>query len=122
MTARQRYLSGLATVAVFAAVGLAQASPAGRTELAGGIALGFLIQAPLGWWTVRSVGTPKFQAVWALGMLIRLAMMALTGLVLVPALGWLMAPTLAGLVTTLLVLLGVEVLTVMKENSGLKAR
>ena len=122
MTARQRYLSGLATVGVFAAVGLAQASPAGRTELAGGIALGFLIQAPLGWWTVRSLGTPKFQVVWALGMLIRLAMVAVTGLVLVPALGWRMAPTLAGLVTMLLVLLVVEVLTVMKENSGLKAR
>ena len=103
-------------------MGLAQASPAGRTELAGGIALGFLIQAPLGWWTVRGLGTPKFQVVWALGMLIRLAMVALTGLVLVPALGWRMAPTLAGLVTTLLVLLGVEVLTVMRENSELKAR
>ena len=122
MTAHRRYLSGLATVGVFAAVGLAQASPAGRTELAGGIALGFLIQAPLGWWTVRSLGTAKFQVVWALGMLIRLAMVAVTGLVLVPALGWRMAPTLAGLVTTILVLLGVEVLTVMRENSGLKAR
>ncbi len=122
MRARTRYLSGLVTVGVFGAVGVALASPAGRTELAGGIALGFLVQAPLGWLTVRSLGTEKFQVVWALGMVIRLAMVALTGLVLVPALGWRMAPTLAGLVTTILVLLVVEVVTVMRENSGLKAR
>lgn len=86
------------------------------------MAIGFLVQAPLGWLHVRSLGTARFQLVWGLGMLTRLATVAITGLVLVPALRWQMAPALAGLVTTILVLLLVEVLTVVRKNSGIKAR
>ena len=103
-----------------AVVGLA--SPETRLEFAAGIALGLLVQAPLGWLTVRSVGTERFQLVWLLGMMVRLAVVAIAGLVLVPALDWEMVPTLAGLVVTILVMLVVEVLTVVKENSGIKAR
>jgi hypothetical protein len=47
---------------------------------------------------------------------------ALAGLVLVPALDWQMVPILAALVVTLLVLLLVEVLTLLWDNSGIKAR
>lgn len=84
--------------------------------------LGLLVQAPLGWYTIRSVGTERFQLVWVLGMMIRLAMVALAGLVLVPALHWQLVPALAGLVVTILVLLVVEVLTVMRQHSGIKER
>lgn len=98
------------------------AAPAIRTELAGGMAIGFLVQAPLGWLHVRSLGTARFQVVWGLGMVIRLATVAVTALVLVPALRWQMAPALAGLLTTIVVLLAVEVLTVVRKNSGIKAR
>lgn len=98
------------------------AAPAIRTELAGGMAIGFLVQAPLGWLHVRSLGTARFQVVWGLGMVIRLATVAVTALVLVPTLRWQMAPALAGLLTTIVVLLAVEVLTVVRKNSRIKAR
>jgi hypothetical protein len=121
MTGRGRYLSGLAVVAAVGALVIGRVSPAVRQEVAWGIGLALVVQAPLGWLTVRSVGTGRFQMVWALGMLVRLGLVAVAGLVLVPALHWQMAPTLAGLVGTILVLLLVEVLTVMRENSGIKA-
>jgi membrane protein DedA with SNARE-associated domain len=104
------------------AVVVVLASPATRIELAAGIGLGLLVQAPLGWLTVRSVGTERFQLVWVLGMIIRLAVVALAGLILVPAVDWQMVPTLGALVVTILVLLVVEVLTVMRKNSGIEAR
>jgi hypothetical protein len=122
MTGRGRYLSGLAVVAAVGALVIGRVSPAVRQEVAWGIGLALVVQAPLGWLTVRSVGTGRFQMVWALGMLVRLGLVAVAGLVLVPALHWQMAPTLAGLVGTILVLLLVEVLTVMRENSGIEAR
>ncbi len=122
MTAWGRYVTGIAAIAVLGAVVVARVSPAARQEVAWGIGLGLLVQAPLGWLTVRSVGTGRFQTIWAAGMLVRLAVVAVAGLVLVPALGWQMVPALAGLVATILVLLVVEVLTVVRENSGIKAR
>lgn len=122
MTAGQRYLAGLALAAALGAATVGMASPAVRTELAWGVGLGLLVQAPLGWWTVRSVGTERFQIVWVLGMVVRLALVAIVGLVLVPALRWQMVPTLAGFVGAILVMLVVEVLTVLRENSGIRER
>lgn len=122
MTARGRYLAGLAAVALLGAAAVALASPQIRLQLASGIALGLLVQAPLGWLTVRSVGTERFQLVWLLGMMARLTVVAIAGLVLVPVLDWELVPTLAGLVVTILVMLVVEVLTVVKEHSGITAR
>jgi heme A synthase len=122
VSAGGRYLSGLALAAMAGAVVVVLASPATRIELAAGIGLGLLVQAPLGWLTVRSVGTERFQLVWVLGMIIRLAVVALAGLILVPAVDWQMVPTLGALVVTILVLLVVEVLTVMRKNSGIEAR
>jgi heme A synthase len=122
VSAGGRYLSGLALAAMAGAVIVVLASPATRIELAAGLGLGLLVQAPLGWLTVRSVGTERFQLVWVLGMIIRLAVVALAGLILVPAVDWQMVPTLGALVVTILVLLVVEVLTVMRKNSGIEAR
>ena len=122
MTARGRYLAGLAAVAALGAVTIAVAAPAERIELAAGIGLGLLVQAPLGWLTVRSVGTARFQAIWLLGMLVRLGVVALAGLILIPALNWQLVPALAGLVVTIVVLLVVEVVTVARNTSGVIAR
>jgi hypothetical protein len=87
-------------------------------EVVWGVLLGVLIQVPLGWLTLRSIGTERFQLIWVGGMLIRLAAVAIAGLVLVPALGWRMAPTLASLVVTLLALLLVEAVTAARKHSG----
>jgi heme A synthase len=122
VTAGGRYLAGLAAVAAAGALVTGLISPAARQEVAWGIGLALLVQAPLGWLTVRSVGTERFQVVWVAGMLVRLGLVAMAGLVLVPALGWEMVPVMAGLVGAILVLLVVEVLTVLRQNSEIKER
>ncbi|MEP7226615.1 MAG: hypothetical protein ABI785_04585 [Gemmatimonadales bacterium] len=122
MSARSRYLIGLLVVAAGGLVAVSLVSPNIRREVALGIGLGLLAQAPLGWWTVRSLGTERFQLAWALGMVIRLAVVAIAGLILVPTLRWEMLATLAALVATMLVLLVVEVVTILGKNSEIKAR
>jgi heme A synthase len=122
MTAGGRYLSGLLVVAAIGLVAVLAVPPDIRREVASGIGLGLLVQAPLGWWTVRSVGTERFRLVWVLGMVIRLVMVAVAGLILVPELRWELVATLAALVATMLVLLVVEVLAVLGKNSELRAR
>ncbi len=122
MTAGGRYLSGLLVVVAIGMVVVLAVSPDIRREVASGIGVALLVQAPLGWWTVRSVGTERFQLVWVVGMVIRLALVAIAGLVLVPELRWELVATLAALVATMLVLLVVEVAAVMGKNSEIKAR
>lgn len=122
MTPGKRYLLGLAAVG---AIGLALTwllGPGRRNEVAYGVLMGLLIQAPLGWWTIRSIGTERFQLAWVVGMLVRLIAVGITGLVLAPEYGWNAAATLAALVLTLLVLLLVEVLTAVGVQSGIKSR
>ena len=122
MSARGRYLIGMLVVAAGGMVAVSLVSPDIRREVALGIGLGLLVQAPLGWWTVRSLGSERFQLAWALGMVIRLAAVAIAGLVLVPTLRWEMLATLVALVATMLVLLVVEVVTILGKNSEIKAR
>jgi heme A synthase len=118
----KRYLLGFGLV-VGCGFGLAGvADPAIRQDMAWGILLGLLLQAPLGWWTVRTLGTDRFQLVWVVGMLTRLALVAITGLILVPAFGWRLMPVLGALVGTLLLLLLVEIVTALREQSGVKVR
>ena len=115
------YLGGLALVAALAAVVISAAPPAIRNELVGGMAVGFLVQAPLGWWHVRTLGTERFQLVWGAGMIIRVTTFAVTALILVPVFRWRLAPALASLLGTILLLLFVEVLAVMRKSSGINA-
>ena len=116
------YLAGLTLLCFVAAGTAALVWPATRTEIVWGVAIGSMVQAPLGWITVRSLGTERLQVIWALGMLIRVTLVAVTGLVLVPALQWDVVPLLGSLVLTILLLLALEVLTVMRETSGINAR
>ena len=51
------YLAGLGLATAIGSVVLAMAPPGIRNELAGGMAVGVLVQAPLGWWHVRTLGT-----------------------------------------------------------------
>jgi heme A synthase len=122
MTAGGRYLGGLLLVAAIGLLAVRAVAPDIRREVASGIGLALLVQAPLGWWTVRSIGTERFQLAWVLGMVIRLALVAVAGLVLVPELRWELVATLAALVGTMLVLLVVEVVAVLGKNFEIKAR
>lgn len=117
MTASRSYASGLLAVAVLGAI-VAALSPASlRLEIAIGVFGGMLIQAPLGWWTLRSIGSEKFQLVWLSGMAIRLVIVAFAALVLAPVYRWQSGAILLALVATLLVLLMVEAVTAVREHS-----
>jgi len=122
VSAGRRYWLGVGVIAVVTA---AIAGTLGTTSGAGvWLALGMTlaIQAPLGWWLIRAVGRGQAVGVWALGMAVRLGLVALTGLVLLPALDWPPGPGLVGLATLLLALLLLEGLVLWLEHFGSEAR
>ncbi len=121
MSPRAWYVTGLGLAAAIGAAVLSSTSAGIRSELAGGMAVGFLVQAPLGWWHVRTLGTQRFQLVWGAGMLIRLLSVGVTALILVPVFRWQLAPALAGLLGSIAILLFVEVLAVMRKSSRINA-
>ena len=88
-----------------------------RAQVAWAATVALVLQAPLGWWVVQSIGTDRFLTVWGLGLLVRLAVLALAGLAVVPLLGWNPGPTLGALVAVLVALLFVEGLTAWREFS-----
>lgn len=96
--------------------------PEQRVGVTYGVLIGLLIQAPLGWWTIRSIGSPRFQLAWVSGMLIRLIVLATAALVLAPEYGWNTAATLVSLVGTLLLLLLIEAWTAAGVQSRIKSR
>jgi heme A synthase len=104
-----RYGAGLAVIGLAVMLAGARSGPDGRQGMALGAVVGLAIQGPLGWWVVRSVGTDRFLGAWAAGFLARILLLAVMGLVVVPALGWDPAPvlvTLAGVLGGLLLLEG----------------
>lgn len=114
MTPVGRYWLGSAgVVGVAAATATIATGGEARTGLLLATALGAAIQLPLGWWLVRSLGTPHLLRAWALGMAARVGLLGVTALVLVPAFRWPAAPVLLGLAGVLFGLLLVEVTTVM---------
>ncbi len=117
MTRAGRYVAGVAAVGV-AALGLMVVVPAEwRPSMAWGLITGLLLQAPLGWWTLRSIGTDSFLMVWVLGILVRLAVVAIAAFALIPALGDEAAPMLVTMVGILVALLLVEGMVAMREPS-----
>ena len=117
MTLGRRYLAGVALVAAGGAALVALVSGADRTVVAWGAAVGLILQTPLGWWALRSVGTDRFMAVWGLGMLVRLTVVAVAALVLLPVLGRRAGPMLGAMVAVLVALLLVEGATALREHS-----
>jgi hypothetical protein len=117
VTAAKRYLLGLGAVAVIGAMLAWLLGADLRAEVGFGVLIGLVVQAPLGWWTIRSIGTERFQLVWVIGMIVRLAVVVIAGLVLAPEYGWHTVATLAALVATLLVLLLVEAVTALRQQS-----
>jgi hypothetical protein len=107
-------------VGLVGAVAAAVAPPDPRNEVGAGVLLALLVQAPLGWWTLRSIGTEKFQLVWVGGMIIRMLVVALAALVLARVYRWDAGALLLTLVVTLLALLLVEAVTAVREHSRLK--
>ncbi len=122
MTPGFRYLLGMA--AMGSAAMAAGAALPGAWRAGWWLALGItlMVQSPLGWWLVTSVGADRFFAVWVIGMLLRLAVVGVTGLVLVPRLGLLPAPTLLPLVGFLVVSLALEGIVSALQHSRASVR
>jgi hypothetical protein len=117
VTLGRRYLAGVALVGVASAVLLLVVPDGVRPAVMWGAATGLALQAPLGWWALRSLGTEHFLLSWGLGMLVRFTVVALAGLILVPALGYAAGPMLGAMVGVLVALLLVEGVTAVREHS-----
>ena len=118
MTAHRGYLLGLGAVALGTLALSLALTPADRRPMWLALVVAFTVQAPLGWWLVRVLGTERFVLVWALGLGARLALVTLWALVVVPALGLALEPALFALVAVLLALLAVEVIVVYRGRGG----
>ena len=117
MTLARRYLAGVALVAAGGVALVALVPAADRTVVGWGAVVGLILQTPLGWWALRSVGTDRFMAVWGLGMLVRLTVVMVAGLVILPVLGRRAGPMLGAMVGVLVALLLVEGVTALREHS-----
>jgi hypothetical protein len=120
VSASRSYLLGLTATAVAGLLVVVVAPASVRSEIAGGVLVGLLVQAPLGWWTLRSIGRESFQLVWIGGMLVRLVVVVLAALVLAGEFRWDPGALLLALVVTLLVLMLVETATAVREHSRSK--
>ena len=117
MTMGRRYLAAVGGVAL-GGVALAALVPAAdRDAVWWGVGVGLVLQTPLGWWAIQSVGTERFMAVWGLGMLVRLTVVLVAGLVVQPAMGARAGAMLGAMVGVLVALLAVEVITAFREHS-----
>lgn len=117
MTLPGRYAAGVTVVAVLGLVALALAPDTARAGIGWGLVVGLLLQAPLGWWTLRALGTERFLTVWGLGMLVRFGVVAVAAFALMPGPAWLAEPMLVTMVGTLIALLMVEGVVAMLEHS-----
>jgi hypothetical protein len=122
VTGARRYLAATTLLAIVAAAA-GPLVPAGwRTGwwLALGVTL--VLQGPMGWWLVASLGTERFLGIWAAGIFLRLLVVGVMGLVVVPALDLPATPVLLSLVGFLMVSLVIEGVVVALQSSRVEAR
>lgn len=117
MTLGQRYLAGVAAIAALGALLVAVVPGEMRGAVLWGVATGLVLQAPLGWLALRSIGTDHFLASWVAGMLVRLAAVGVAGLVVAPETGDAAGPMLGSMVGVLVALLLIEGYTAAREHS-----
>ena len=117
MTLGGRYSAGVAAVGAAGLLAVALAPPDVRPGIWWGLAAGLLLQAPLGWWTLRAIGTERFLTAWGLGMLVRFAVVAVAAFAVMPVSESLAATMLATMVGVLVALLLVEGAVAMREHS-----
>jgi heme A synthase len=117
VTLGRRYLAGVAAVGAVGALLVLAVPETTRREVLWGAVVGLALQAPLGWWALRSLGSDHFMLSWGLGMLVRFTVVALAGLTVVPALGYDAGPMLGTMVGVLVALLLVEGVTAARETS-----
>ena len=117
MTRGGRYLAAVGGVAAAAIALSGLVGPADRAAAWWGAGVGLLLQTPLGWWAIQSIGSERFLAICVLGMLVRLTVVMIAGLVVLPALGPRAEVMLGAMVGVLVALLAVEGVTAFREHS-----
>lgn len=118
MTAWVRYaLLALIVVAATMAVGIWMVPAADRTAVWVGLISAIVVQGPLGWWVISSIGSQRFVVTWGLSLLARLALIGLLAFVVVPAAGLSATPLLVTAVLVLAALLLVEGTVALLELS-----
>jgi hypothetical protein len=118
VTLGRRYLAGVAAVALAGVLLAAVVPQAVRAQVIWGVGTGLVLQVPLGWLALRSIGTEHFMLSWVSGMLVRLAALGVAGMVLAPVLPGSAGPMLGSMVGVLVALLLVEGYTAAREHSG----
>ena len=116
------YLIGLALVAAIMTGVVLRFSEATRPSGFGMIILGLLVQGPLGWWMIKSVGTPRFIGAWVVGMLARFGLLAVAAFLIFPMMHWTLSPGLIVLAVVLFAMLLLEGLVVWIVHSEAEAQ
>jgi hypothetical protein len=116
------YLIGLALVAAIMTGVVLRFSEATRPSGFGMIILGLLVQGPLGWWMIKSVGTPRFIGAWVVGMLARFGLLAVAAFLIFPMMHWTLSPGLIVLAVVLFAMLLLEGLVVWVVHSQAEAQ
>ncbi len=117
MTRAGRYVAGVAAVGAGGLVAMAASPSEWRGGIVWGLGAGLLLQAPLGWWTLKAIGTEQFFLVWGLGMLARFGVLAVAAFALMGTPDRLASPMLVTMVSVLVGLLLVEGVVAMGEYS-----
>ncbi len=116
------YLIGLAVTTVSAALVGVRLGPEARAGVWLACGLTLLLQGPLGWWLVRSIGRPEFMVVWIIGMLARAGLLGLLAFVVLPLLGWPLGPGLLATAGLLFAMLLVESLVALLAGHSAEAK
>lgn len=122
MTPSRTYLVGVALIGLVMSGIVLRFSPASRPAGFAMIVLGLVVQGPLGWWMVKSVGTPKFLGAWVIGMLVRFGLLGVVALLVFPLLGWPLSPGILVLAVVLFAMLLLEGLVVWVVHSQAEAQ
>ncbi len=117
MTLARRYLAGVAAIAATGGLLVAAVPDGIRGAVVWGVATGLVLQVPLGWLALRSIGTDHFMASWVAGMLVRLAAVGVAGLVVAPDAPGAAGPMLGSMVGVLVALLLLEGYVAAREHS-----
>ncbi|HXQ28242.1 MAG TPA: hypothetical protein VN848_03140 [Gemmatimonadales bacterium] len=122
MTSRSRYLSGLAGIGIVTLAVSSAFPPATRGPLLIALAVALVVQAPLGWWLTKSIGTTRFMLAWGAGLGARLLLVGAMGMLGVPLLRLAPSAVLVPLAGLLMALLAVEAVVVALALPQAKTR
>jgi heme A synthase len=116
------YLGGLAMVTLIGVLAGLRAGPGSSAAVWLACVLSFMVQGPLGWWLVRSIGRPEFMVAWVVGMLARITLLVLMAFVLLPLLGWPLEPGLLAAAGLLVAMLVVESVVALRAGPSTEAK